>query len=238
MSSSRIRQARLRPPTLAMLTGQNAVSLPCLWKIPSIYADIGVSATDAVAWIFPFHAMCDLPGLSGSVRDHGADTSDPHAVHVQKMLLRRERLGQCESEARVQLEAYTTNYHTEPHHTANSVHAVWIITSRYGDRVNGNRTRISTEEDLPKRASRTSQCECFRQGLDNMPVIRCSAHSELYLSHGAGECVNLRDTIGNQLDLPVIEFVGQVANLTPPGDNKMEVSCALVREVFLTKNTK
>jgi hypothetical protein len=224
MSLAPTRQGRTRPPTTAMLTGQNSVSMPCLWKIPTTHSALGIGTTDVVAWVFPFHS-----DLSPNYHQTGAtldsvDRSDPHAVHVHKMLTRVHRLKSCESSLLAQLHSCVGSDTTELAHPA------WIITSRFGDRVNGNRIHRSTQDDIPKRATRVQQCDAIRQGAGPVPAIRASAASEFYLANKDRECVKLVDVSGNDVELPLLEFVGGVINLTPPGDHKLEVSCSFVCE--------
>jgi hypothetical protein len=230
-----MQQGRPRPPTTAMLTGQNAVSRPCIWKIPTRMRACDavsrpctrISATDSVAWMFPFHPHREVAaGAAPDTHDaRGAGTS-LHERHVYRMLACMYRLQQAEDNAMLQLKSYIGESDLQ------SSQAVWIITSRYGDRVSGNRTHRKTHDAdvCAARTARMQQCESVRQGASNMPVIRVSAQQEACYA-GKGARAVFKDSFGNDIELPLIEFVGQVVNLTPPGSQKLEVSCALVREM-------
>jgi hypothetical protein len=222
-----MKQGRSRAPTTAMLTGQNAVSRACVWKIPTLLHGV-VSVTDTVAMIFPFYNQSMVPTQTEGFASSKGPTTVPdrtnaHDMHVHRMTTRMYRLQESEADAMQQLECDVGESDLQ------SSHAVWIITSRYGDRASGNRTQRASQEDIPKRAARMQQCERVRQGMEYMPVFRVSENSECYVP--SGRRAMFHDNFGNQIKLPSIKFVSRTFNLTRPGSQKLEVSFALVREL-------
>lgn len=211
-------QGRLRPPTVASILGNTAVSSVAAWSIPCVYRRRGkpvVDIHDNIAYIVPFRENDLLEEFGDDIDAHSAAQRAARGMRAK-----RDRLRACEREARRQLAAYTDVSHAT---------ACWIVTSRFGDRLVGNHADLQSTDDA-KKATRLQQTEDLMETDAEWLAVRMAFPSlGCYQAHPSRTSIDGVD--GERLSLVRVRFVGPVMALTPPGAHNVVVAIGIAKEV-------